>query len=202
MKKQTLVTILVLALSLSAIAKIQLVDMGTAYAKPTVTDISVSNNASVHFSPDEGLNALLKQFESDKENILRQMEQEAIKSNCTPPKVSILSVIENQTYSTNNITLSFTVSQPSTFEYNNNGQENITIAGNTTLTGLSVGPQSLVVYAKDIFGKVGTSETVNFMITQQKEPEPQCGGRVFSNCQFSGCYRCMWGFGKFKFYSV
>jgi hypothetical protein len=57
------------------------------------------------------------------------------------------------------------------FAYSLNGQENTTIEGNTTLTELSVGPQSIVIYATDIFGRSGASETVNFTIAQQEERE-------------------------------
>jgi len=91
-----------------------------------------------------------------------------------PPKVTILSIAENQTFTTINITLSFTVTvsvKTADFAYSLNGQENTTIEGNTTLIELSVDPQSIVVYATDIFGRSGASETVNFKIIQQEEPE-------------------------------
>jgi hypothetical protein len=44
----------------------------------------------------------------------------------------------------------------------------VTIAGNTTLTGLSYGSHKLTVYATDTAGNTGASETVYFRI----EPFP------------------------------
>jgi hypothetical protein len=43
----------------------------------------------------------------------------------------------------------------------------VTIAGNTTLTGLSYGYHSLVVYADDTFGNTVASKTIYFTIAQQ-----------------------------------
>ena len=80
-----------------------------------------------------------------------------------PPKVSILS-IENKTYSADSIQLNFTTSEPiSQSAYSLDGQENVTINGNTTLTGLSEGNHNLTVYATDKAGYVG-SETIYFRI--------------------------------------
>jgi len=167
MKKQTLVTILVLAILFSAIAKIRLIDIGIAYAKPTITDISVSNNGSSPVSPNDMAKALHEALQASKPYLLQQL-------GICPPKVTILSIAENQTFTTINITLSFTVTvsvKTADFAYSLNGQENTTIEGNTTLIELSVDPQSIVVYATDIFGRSGASETVNFKIIQQEEPE-------------------------------
>lgn len=49
---------------------------------------------------------------------------------------------------------------------------NITIAGNTTLTGLSVGAHNLTVYAWDVVGNGGASQTMDFVAAQETEPEP------------------------------
>ena len=42
------------------------------------------------------------------------------------------------------------------------GKKNVTIEGNTTLTGLANGRHNLTVYVWDEAGNVGASETVNF----------------------------------------
>ena len=151
MKKQTL-KVLALTFLLSAIATIHLVDVGIVYAQRPTGDMCKS---------------LHEAFQASKPYLLEQM-------GIPPPKVTILSIAENQTFTTSNVPLSFTVTvsvKTEDFAYSLNGQENKTIEGNTTLTGLSVGPQSLVVYATDIFGRSGASETVNFTIAQQEEPE-------------------------------
>jgi hypothetical protein len=89
----------------------------------------------------------------------------------TPPVVSSLS-LENTTYDTSDIPLNFIVNEPaSQFSYIVDGQENITTNGNTTLTGLSNGLHNVTVYAWDMAGNTGTSETIFFTIVKP-EPEP------------------------------
>jgi len=81
-----------------------------------------------------------------------------------PPKVSILS-LENKIYSADNVPLNFTTSEPvSQIVYSLDGQENVTINGNTTLTGLSEGDHNVTVYATDEAGSIGASETIYFRI--------------------------------------
>ena len=66
--------------------------------------------------------------------------------------------------------LNFTVNEAVTLvSYSLDGQSNVTVAGNTTLTGLSVGAHNLTVYAWDTAGNVGASETITFTVA---EPEP------------------------------
>jgi len=49
----------------------------------------------------------------------------------------------------------------------------MTIAGSTTLTGLSDGSHNLTVYANDTAGNTGASETIHFSIkTQPSKPFP------------------------------
>ena len=49
--------------------------------------------------------------------------------------------------------------------YSLDGKENVTINGNTTLTGLSEGSHNITVYANDAAGNMGKSETVFFTVT-------------------------------------
>jgi hypothetical protein len=82
----------------------------------------------------------------------------------TPPKVSILS-LENKTYSIASIPLNFTTNEPiSQATYSLDGHENVTIAGNTTLTGLANGDHNVTVYATDEAGNIGASETIYFRV--------------------------------------
>jgi len=46
------------------------------------------------------------------------------------------------------------------------GQENVTIAGNTTLVGLSSGVHNVTVYACDDAGNVGSLETLTFTVAK------------------------------------
>lgn len=88
----------------------------------------------------------------------------------TVPIVSLLS-FENTTIDVSNVPLNFTVNQVvSHMTYCLDGQENVTIAGNTTLTGLPNGNHSVAVYATDATGNTGASETI-FFTTAEPEPE-------------------------------
>jgi hypothetical protein len=81
-----------------------------------------------------------------------------------PPQISILS-LGNKTYTTSSIQLNFTVNEPvSKIEYSLDEQENVTIGGNATLTDLVDGMHNVTIYALDMDGHVGVSETINFSI--------------------------------------
>jgi len=87
------------------------------------------------------------------------------------PVVSVFSP-ENKTYNETNVPLMFTVDKPvSSMEYSLDGQDNVTIAGNTTLTDLPNGLHNLTLYAKYTEGTIGASETVSFTVDRQ-EPFP------------------------------
>ena len=90
----------------------------------------------------------------------------------TSPIVTISS-IENRTYKTSDIPLNFTVSEPVTeVSYSLDGLDNVTVAGNTTLAGLSIGEHNVTVFATDEAGNTGASEKVFFTITEPPEPFP------------------------------
>jgi hypothetical protein len=78
----------------------------------------------------------------------------------TAPKVSILT-LENKTYNSPDVILNYTVNEAvSQVAYSLDGQDNITISGNTTLNGLSTGEHYVTVYATDLAGHVGVSEII------------------------------------------
>jgi hypothetical protein len=80
-----------------------------------------------------------------------------------PPVISILS--EAGKYNISVIPLEFVVDKNfSWLGYSLDGQPNVTISGNTTLTGLPTGPHSLKVYANDTSSNVGVSESFDFTI--------------------------------------
>jgi len=82
----------------------------------------------------------------------------------TGPSILFLS-IENKTYDEGSIPLNFTVNEAVTqITYSLDGKENITITGNTTLTGLPNGDHNLTIYAEDESGNVGASETMYFSV--------------------------------------
>jgi hypothetical protein len=82
----------------------------------------------------------------------------------SPPTISGLS-IRNKTYNIQTIPLSFNVDENTSWvAYNLDNQGNVTVQGNITLTGLSDGSHSIVVYANDTLGNLGKSDTVFFTV--------------------------------------
>lgn len=80
------------------------------------------------------------------------------------PSVLVLSP-ENSIYKASKASLNFTINEPfSEVAYCLDGQENMTISGNTTLTGLPNGDHNVTVYATDEAGNTGASETVFFIV--------------------------------------
>jgi hypothetical protein len=87
------------------------------------------------------------------------------------PSIAIL-LPENKTYDTSSIPLDFTVNESvSQITYSLDGEENVTISGNTTLTGLANGDHNLTICGVDETGNFGTSETTNFSV-EVSEPFP------------------------------
>jgi N-acetylneuraminic acid mutarotase len=81
-----------------------------------------------------------------------------------PPVVQVVSP-ENMTYTSGNVSLAFTVNKPVVWlGYSLDGEENVAIMGNTTLTGLASDLHNITVYTKDEFGNMGVSETVSFTV--------------------------------------
>jgi hypothetical protein len=52
------------------------------------------------------------------------------------------------------------------------GQENLAISGNTTLTELPNGEHNITVYATDETGNTGASETIIFNVAKPEPPAP------------------------------
>jgi hypothetical protein len=86
----------------------------------------------------------------------------------SPPTISGLS-IANKTYNQQTISLSFNIDENASWAaYNLDNQGNETIRGNTTLTGLSDGSHSIVIYANDTLGNMGKSDTISFTVNTPK----------------------------------
>ncbi len=84
----------------------------------------------------------------------------------SPPLVTVLSP-QNKTYITTSIQLTFTLNESTSWiAYSLDNNANVTVAGNTTILGMSYGSHSIVVYASDNSGNTGVSNTVYFTIVQ------------------------------------
>jgi parallel beta-helix repeat protein len=87
----------------------------------------------------------------------------------TPPQITLLSPV-NQAYNESSVDLVFTTDDVVNWTaYSLDGKQNVTITGNSTITGIPNGSHNLIVYANDTFGNMGTSETLTFTIAV---PEP------------------------------
>jgi hypothetical protein len=83
-----------------------------------------------------------------------------------PPIISNLT-LENKTYSQNHLSLNFTVDEPTSWiGYCLDGQANVTITENFTLSELPSGSHTLTIYANDPVGNMGTSSTIDFNIAE------------------------------------
>jgi hypothetical protein len=81
------------------------------------------------------------------------------------PEIEVSSP-ENKTYYNTNVTLGFVVNEATSWiGYSLDGQNNVTVVGNVTLDGLSVGLHNVTVYANDTFGNFA-SETVQFGVAE------------------------------------
>jgi parallel beta-helix repeat protein len=82
----------------------------------------------------------------------------------TPPKISLLSPL-NTVYNESSVPLLFIVDkQVSWMGYSLDGHDNVTVTGNSTINGLTNGLHNVTVYAKDMFGNEGASETIAFTV--------------------------------------
>jgi parallel beta-helix repeat protein len=87
--------------------------------------------------------------------------------NTWEPPLILVVCPKNKPYPTSSVPLNFTVDRPTSWiGYSLDGSDNVTVTGNTTLSGLSSGVHSLTVYAEDMYGNVGASETIYFRITE------------------------------------
>jgi hypothetical protein len=77
----------------------------------------------------------------------------------TPPKILILSLKQGKTHYASDIPFELAVSEPCpSIVYSLDGKENVTLQGNTTLTGLDYAEHKITVYAQDNAGNLGVSE--------------------------------------------
>ncbi len=84
------------------------------------------------------------------------------------PHVTLLN-LENLTLaSTEQFSLNFSINKPTAWTgYSLDGGENITVGGNATLNGLTIGSHNITVYAKDTSGNIGASETYKFEVAPE-----------------------------------
>ena len=87
----------------------------------------------------------------------------------TPPVVDIISP-KSTTYTTTSVPLNYSVNEPTSWVgYSLDDATNVTLTGNTTLSGLSLGSHDLTVYANDTSGNWG-KDIVYFTVADVTPP--------------------------------
>jgi hypothetical protein len=100
---------------------------------------------------------------SDGQNWLNTVEAYTPVGYGTAPPIIQVTSPENQTY--NKVTLDFTVNRDAEWMgYSLDNQANITIMGETQLLNLSQGAHNIILYAKDSFSNMGSSNRVFFSV--------------------------------------
>jgi hypothetical protein len=114
---------------------------------------------TVHYAPPSGLTVTFR--------ILTKLgNTAAVNIDFSLPNIIILQP-ENKTYDTSYVPLTFTVNKTvSWMAYSLDGQTNVTIAGNTTLS-VPDGTHYVVVYVKDNVGNVVASDRVYFTVDSE-----------------------------------
>ena len=80
------------------------------------------------------------------------------------PEISILSP-ENQMFNESSVPLVFTLDMAVSWEgYSLDGNANVTLSGNETISSIPNGSHTITVYANDTFGNLGASQTANFTV--------------------------------------
>jgi parallel beta-helix repeat protein len=88
-----------------------------------------------------------------------------IRGRSPPPTISIIAP-ENKTYTSSDVPFAFTVNEEtSKLVYSLDGQANVTITGNSTLSRVSNGTHTLVLYAQNSFGDTSASGIVYFTVS-------------------------------------
>ena len=109
-----------------------------------------------------------KAYVIDSENQDRYPLMEPFK---TPPQITLLSPL-HQVYNGSSVDLVFTTDGVVNWTaYSLDGKQNVTVTGNSTITGIPSGSHKLVVYANDTFGRMGVSEELTFAVAVP-EPSP------------------------------
>jgi hypothetical protein len=80
---------------------------------------------------------------------------------------------ENASYLSKDLPVNFTTDQEvSWVGYSLDNQDNVTLTGNSSLTGLTCGNHTIAVFANDTVGMMGVSQTVNFTVEAPESLEP------------------------------
>jgi hypothetical protein len=135
-----------------------------AYQIDSGRNVTISGNTTINL-PDGWHNMTLYAADADYNNgVSETVHFSNFAVDTVPLNVTVHS-IQNTTYTTQDLSLNFTVAKPASWAaYSLDGQTNMTISQNTTLTGLTSGAHTLTLYAQDTIGLIEASGIINFAV--------------------------------------
>ena len=74
---------------------------------------------------------------------------------------------QNSTFTAKDTLIFKANKEVTSMSYSLDGQDNVTFAGNLTLSQLSLGEHNVTVFATDTFGNIGASEVVTFTLAER-----------------------------------
>ena len=125
-------------------------------------NVTISGNVSLS-SLSAGVHTVVV-YANDSKGNLGQSTPVWFSIDTVAPTITIISPI-NTTYAVDTVWLNFTTDEQTTWVgYSLDGNVNVTISGNMSLSSLSAGAHSIVVWANDSEGNMGFSTTIWFSI--------------------------------------
>jgi hypothetical protein len=107
-----------------------------------------------------------------------------------PPRIAVSSPV-HRIYNETSVPLTFVIFEASSLmSYSLDGQDNVTVAGNATLSGLPNGSYNLTVYVTDLSGNTGASDTIYFNV-DVPEPFPVVPVAAASGVAITGVAVCL-----------
>ena len=135
----------------------------TAYSLDDEDNVTITGNTALS-DLSEGEHTI-KIFATDTAGNTGSSNLVTFKVDTTPPTINLTSP-EETTYSTASVFLEFTINEETTWiGYSLDEEDNVTITGDSMLSGLSEGSHSIIVFATDYAGNTGASSTVQFTIS-------------------------------------
>jgi hypothetical protein len=157
--------------NVSLICKVDKPVLWMAYQIDSGRNVTISGNTTITL-PDGRHNMTVYAADADYNN---GASNTVFFSNFAVDTVPInvkVTTIQNTTYTGKDVPLGFTVDKSVSWTtYSLDGQANMTVSQNTTLTGLSFGVHTLTVYAQDTLGLTEASDTVSFAMVASTVPE-------------------------------
>jgi hypothetical protein len=137
--------------------------MWTGYSVDEKANVTILGNQTLHL-PDGSHSVVV--YARDLAGNTGESAKVYFTTDTIPPSISLLSP-QNQAYDAAELLLNFTLNETASWiGYSLDGQETVTITGNTTLTDLSYGSHTITVYATDSAGNTGNSETIHFSVPE------------------------------------